>query len=113
MQPGSRTSVALMCYGSGMEEPVETSLDRLRATHTFPGTFRFKVIGENSPAFVARVAQASVTVLGADARPSVTTRESAHGNHQSVSMTVTVRRAEEVLEIYEVLSSTEGVRFML
>ncbi len=91
----------------------ESSLRALNDTHVFPGPYMFKVIGENSPDFVARVVQAAVVVLGPTSYPNVTTRESAKGRHQSVTMVVDVATAEAVLEVYAALQGLSGVRFLL
>ncbi len=42
----------------------ENTLRVLNEGHTFPGPFMFKVIGENSPEFVARVIQAATIITG-------------------------------------------------
>jgi len=42
----------------------EASLRALNDCHNFPGPYTFKVIGENTAAFLARVVQAAVIVLG-------------------------------------------------
>ena len=91
----------------------ETSLQALNDVHQFPGEFMFKVIGENSPDFIARVVQAAVTVLGPRVTPSVTTRESAHGRHQAITMVVQVPSAEGVLDVYAALRVLEGVKLLL
>jgi uncharacterized protein len=89
------------------------ALEALNRIHTFPGGFMFKIIGENSPEFLARVVQAAVTVVGPRATPSVTTRESAHGRHQAVTMVVEVASADLVLDIYAALQGIQGVRMLL
>jgi uncharacterized protein len=91
----------------------DASLRALNDVHQFPGPFTFKVIGENSADFVARVVQAAVVVLGPTAYPNVRTRESAKGNHQAVTMVVEVGSAEGVLDVYAALSGVSGVRFLL
>lgn len=96
-----------------MDQDRETSLDRLNQTHEFPGRFMFKIIGENSPELVAGVVQAAVTVLGPKVMPTVTTRESAHGRHQAITMVVDVQSAEGVLDVYAALRTVSGVRLLL
>ena len=91
----------------------ESSLQVLRQVHEFPGPYVFKVIGENTPEFVARVVQAAVVILGPKTLPAVTIRQSSGGRHQSVTMTVRVKSAEGVLDIYEALGALSGVRFLL
>ena len=91
----------------------QTSLAVLRQVHEFPGPYVFKVIGENTPDFVARVVQAAVVILGPRSLPDVSIRHSSGGKHQSVTLTVRVKSAEGVLEIYELLGAVAGVRFLL
>ena len=91
----------------------DSSLAALREVHSFPGPFIFKVIGENSPDFVARVVQAVVVVLGPRAVPEVRLRQSTGGRHQAITLTVRVPSAESVLDIYACLQGLPGVRFLL
>ncbi len=90
----------------------EQTLEKLRSVHDFPGPYLFKVIGPNASEFVASVVQSIVNVVGADVTPSVDTRESSAGNHLSVSVTIEVQNAEQVLDIYDILSSLEGAKFV-
>jgi putative lipoic acid-binding regulatory protein len=91
----------------------EETLEALNQIHEFPGRFMFKVIGENSPELIARVVQAAVTVLGPRVTPAITTRESAHGRHQAITMTVRVPSAEGVLDVYAALRGVAGVKLLL
>ncbi|MFU8804891.1 MAG: YbeD family protein [Bradymonadaceae bacterium] len=87
--------------------------EKLNAVHVFPCTYVYKVIGENSAEFIARVVQAAVHVVGDAGDLSVATRESSGGKHLAVTLTVGVVDAETVLDIYEMLRIVDGVRFML
>jgi putative lipoic acid-binding regulatory protein len=91
----------------------EEKLEVLRQVHEFPGPYVFKVIGENTPDFIAQVLQAVVVVLGPRATPGVTTRQSSGGKHLSVTVRVQLEDAETVLRIYELLGKLPGVRFIL
>ncbi len=91
----------------------ESTLQALNELHRFPGEFMFKVIGENTPEFIAAVVQAAVTVLGPQVAPAVTTRESAHGRHQAITMVVHVPSAEGVLDVYAALKGLAGVKLLL
>ncbi len=91
----------------------EASLQALNDCHDFPGPFTFRVIGANTPEFVAQVVQAAVVVLGPRAYPKVSTRESAKGKHQAVTMVVEVGKAEHVLDVYAALKRLTGVRLLL
>ena len=88
-------------------------LDRLNDVHTFPGSYVFKIIGENSPEFVTRTVQACLNVLGPNATPSVTTRESSGKRHVSVTVDAIVDDAEMVLRVYDILGKLDGVKFIL
>ena len=90
-----------------------SSLEALRQVHTFPGPFVFKVIGANTPEFVAEVVQAVVVVLGPKAAPEVRLRQSTGGRHQAVTLSVHVPSPEAVLEVYSCLQGLSGVRFLL
>lgn len=91
----------------------EASIKTLEETHSFPGPFMFKIIGENSPAFIARVVQVTVTVLGPKVAPAVTTRESSGGRHLAVTMVVAVPDAESVLTVYAALGGIAGVTMVM
>lgn len=88
-------------------------LERLEDVHSFPGEYTFKVIGSNSPEFVSSVVQAAVNVLGKTADPDVDTRESSKGNHISVTLTVSVREAAVVMDVYDAFQEMEQIRFIL
>ena len=91
----------------------EQSLERLRHNHRFPGPYMFKVIGDNTPDFMANVVQTVVMVLGGKVYPEVETRESSKGNHQAVTLVVRVPDAERVLAVYAELRQIVGVRLLL
>lgn len=88
-------------------------LERLNDVHSFPGDYMFKVIGDNTEEFVTRIVQASLNVLGPDAEPGVSTRESSGGKHVSVTLDVRVENAEMVLEVYDMLKKLDGIKFIL
>jgi uncharacterized protein len=87
-------------------------LDALRAVHAFPGPYTFKVIGENTDLFTARVLQVVRLALPA-AIPSTTTRQSRHGKVQSVTLVVEVPSAEAVVAIYKALRLVPGTNMVL
>ena len=91
----------------------QSSLDALKQVHHFPGPYIFKVIGENSPEFLANVVQVTVWVLGPRTQPAVSVRHSSGGKHQSITLKVRVPTAEGVLDVYEGLGTLAGVRFLL
>ncbi len=110
---GEDVIFVLMDDGTTSTPKRDAALRALNDCHRFPCPFMFKVIGENTPDFVARVVQAAVMVLGPNVYPEVRTRESAKGKHQSVTMVVDVETAEGVLDVYAALQGLAGVRFLL
>jgi len=91
----------------------ESSIETLEETHSFPCPYQFKVIGTNSEEFIAQVVQVGVNVVGADAEPEVTTRESSGGKYVSVSMELEVADAETILDVYERVRTIDEVKFVL
>ncbi len=90
-----------------------TMYERLIAVHSFPDTYIFKVIGDNSQDFVSRVVQAAINVMGKEQRLDVSTRSSSAGRHVAVTLSADVEDAETVLDIYEMLRVVQGVRFLV
>ncbi len=87
---------------------------RLVAVHDFPETYMFKVIGENSQDFIARVVQVAVQALSrTEELEEVKTRESRSGKHVSVTLLTRVEDADTVLDVYEVMKLVRGVRFLV
>ncbi len=87
-------------------------LDKLDDIHEFPCDFFFKVIGDNSPEFVAQCVQGTVNVLG-PVSIDVKTRESSKGNHVSITLSAQLDSSELVLEVFKILQGIEGVKFVL
>lgn len=91
----------------------ESSIETLEETHSFPCEYEFKVIGSNSDEFIASVVQVGVNVVGADAEPDVSTRESSGGKYVSVTMEIRMEDAESILEVYEGFEALDNVKFVL
>lgn len=91
----------------------QSKLETLRQVHQFPGIYVFKIIGENTPDFFARVLQSAIIVMGPQSMPEVTTRDSSGGKHQSVTLRIAVDSPEQVLDLYEAFATVVGVRFIL
>ena len=86
----------------------ERSLELLRAAHTFPGPFQFRIVIH--PGREADVIAALQSALGRDGAISeVTQRESRNGRFLSVRPTLHLDSAEEVLAVYAALKLVEGV----
>lgn len=88
-------------------------LELLKATHRFPGTYTFKVIGENQNNLPARVVETAFMVAGPHSQPRHTVRETDSGKHIAVTLEVNVESAEAVVRIYEQLVNLKGAVLVL
>lgn len=98
-----------------MEKPPHKfpPLELLEATHTFPGPYTFKVIGENENSFPQRVVEAALMAAGPSCDPTHTTRETESGKHIAVTLDVQAQTAETVIRIYEELVKLSGTVLVL
>ena len=87
-------------------------LEKLRAAHQFPVEYTFKLIGDNTPTLV-QCALIEVEKVLPGASPKISTRTSAKGNHQSLTLVVEVPNAETVQDLYQRFHALEVVRMML
>lgn len=87
-------------------------LELLKATHTFPGAYTFKVIGENQNSFPHRVVEATLMAVP-DCEPKHTIRETDSGKHMAVTLEVRVESAEKIIRIYEQLVKLSGTVLVL
>ena len=87
-------------------------LDLLKATHTFPGAYTFKVIGENQNSFPQRVMEAAL-MAAPDSDPKTSIRETDSGKHMAVTLEVKAQSAEKVIRIYEELVKLSGTVLVL
>jgi putative lipoic acid-binding regulatory protein len=94
-------------------KPNVPSKELLEASHQFPGPYVFKVIGHHEPAFVARVVAAVREELQMEVDPNHEKRESAQGNHVSVTILVRVPSAEHVRSVYFRLLKMPGLIMLL
>ena len=76
-------------------------IELLKATHTFPGSFHFKVIGENENDLLDRVLARVRDQLKFEVSHS--TRTTSGERHIAISLDVKVKTAEDVLHIYKKL----------
>lgn len=93
---------------SGVVLEREEALELLRANHTFPGPFEFRVVVH------PHAAQAAVSAMIAGAGPAaelvdVRQRESRTGRYLALCVALHVAAAERVLDVYEVLRAVDGV----
>jgi hypothetical protein len=92
-------------------EPNPSPLELIRKTHTFPGPYLFKVIGDAKHDFPARVVAALVEELGVEPQHEV--RSTPGGRHVSVTLHPTLESAEQVLAIHHRLKKLDGLVMLL
>lgn len=88
-------------------------IELIKDTHTFPGSYTFKVIGAKDPFFASRLASVVKEELKWELAPEYSVRDSESGKHQSVTLELTMQTAEEVHVVYQKLSATPGVLLLL
>lgn len=88
-------------------------VELLNDTHAFPGTYTFKVIGECDPFFPGRVAGAVQEEMKWNKEPAFSVRKSETGKHQSVTLEIEMKSAEEVHVVYKRLLNVPGVLLLL
>lgn len=84
-------------------------LHLLESTHSFPGTYMFKVVGYQRNDFVERVLDAAREVIGGAIPVEYRTRATDSGRHISVTLEPFVDDSDQVLEIYEQLRDVDDV----
>lgn len=88
-------------------------VELLNSTHQFPGPFVFKAVGKAEEGFLGRVVATARETGRLEADPDFTVRQSTTGKHVSVTVSVEVKNAEQVLEIYSALSDLKGLELLL
>jgi len=95
------------------QPPKFPSLELLKATHSFPGAYTFKVIGEHQNSFPERVIEAALQAVGPECNPRHTVRETDSGKHIAVTLEVQAESADKVIRIYEKLVTVKGAILVL
>ena len=86
----------------------DDALELLRSNHDFPGEFQFRVVVR--PPATAKTVTAMVAAAGPGARvAAVDERLSSKGTYVALHVTIEVRSAECVLDVYEVLGELDDV----
>lgn len=88
-------------------------LELLESTHSFPGTYVFKVIGSTDGNFVGRVVAAVRRELPDLIEPSFSIRRTAGRRHVCVTIEPLVDDGRQVLAIYRSLQDVEGLVMLL
>ncbi|MGD9857614.1 MAG: YbeD family protein [Planctomycetaceae bacterium] len=88
-------------------------LELLESTHSFPGTYLFKVIGSAEGNFVGRVVAAVRSELAESIEPSFSIRKTAGRRHVCVTIEPPVTDGMQVLAIYRSLQEIDGLVMLL
>ncbi|MCC7422464.1 MAG: DUF493 domain-containing protein [Planctomycetaceae bacterium] len=91
----------------------DESLELLESVHNFPCEFTIKVIGRAENDFVGRVLTSVRETLGIVNDPPHTQRETAGGRHVALTLEPWIQSAQQVLDVYRELRSTDGVVVMM
>jgi putative lipoic acid-binding regulatory protein len=88
----------------------EDAITRLNETHEFPTNFIFKVIGQTNGSFESEVKEVCETHGGAK---SWSARDSKGARHRALTISLHVKNAEEVIEIWTKLRACSGTHMLL
>lgn len=81
--------------------------NRLIETMQFPDDYTFKFIVPNDPQHYAEV----IKILD-DYKPKLSTRESSSAKYISISAEVRVFSADEIIEVYQLMSQVDGIMML-
>jgi uncharacterized protein len=90
--------------------PPAELLDR---THQFPCAYTFKVIGAADADLADRIVAVVREALSHEFDPPYSVRESRGGRHIAITVEPVVQNSAEVLAVYQVIKTTEGVMMFL
>lgn len=85
----------------------------LEQMHQFPGKYTFKAIGTNEGDFVERVIAMVRQELGQDFDAPFDYRATPKGRHVSVTIEPWVESADQVLAIYRMLNTADGLVMLM
>ena len=83
------------------------------STHTFPGTYIFKIVGYKRDSFVEKVLAATREVIGGAIAIKHSTNETKSGKHIAITMEPFVDDSDQVLAIYQKLRDVDDVIMFL
>lgn len=87
--------------------------DLLESVHSFPGTYQIKAVGRSDDDFAGRVVSAVREELAVPGDLDYSVRTTPGGRHVSVTLDVTVQRAEQVRAIYSRIQQIDGLTLLL
>lgn len=85
----------------------------LESRHAFPCRYTFKVIGESSNNFTARVVSAVRRELQLDVDPPFSFRQTRNGHHIAVTLEPVCDSSQQVLAVYGRLTGMDGLVMLL
>lgn len=88
-------------------------IDLLKANHSFPGPYIFKVIVENRSGLLDEVMELLDQAVQRKLSGNKTQRESSGGKHASLTLELVMMSAEEIHTIYATLKTISGVVLIL
>lgn len=88
-------------------------IDLLKATHSFPGPYIFKVIAQLEDTLIPRLLKAIREELDWTEDPKYSLRETAQGKHVAVTFELVMRTPEEVHQVYKRLLQEPGIILIL
>lgn len=88
-------------------------IELLESVHQFPGPYTFKIITQNDPTVHAAVAAEVQKSLSLPSLPEFSTRTSDNGKHASLTLEITLQKAEDVHTVYRALEQVPGVLLLL
>ena len=81
----------------------------LESQHRFPGSYTFKIIYRSEEEMPDRIRDAVKAATGIDLPTDSAIRASSGANFQSMTLDLQVETAQDVLDVYEVLSKLENI----
>lgn len=88
-------------------------IELLESVHSFPGPYTFKIITQNDSTVQAAVAAEVQKSLSLPSLPEFSTRTSENGKHASLTLEITLQKAEDVHTVYRALEQVPGVLLLL
>ncbi len=89
------------------------AVELLEKMHAFPGKYTFKAIGKNEGDFVERIVEMVRNELEQEFDAPFEYRATPRGRHVSVTIEPWVDSAEQVLAIYRMLNTAEGLVMLM
>ena len=88
-------------------------LELLESVHQFPGPYTFKIITHNDPAVQSAVMAEIKKSLNLNEAPPFSSRTSENGKHASLTVELTLQKAQDVHTVYRALQGVPGVLMLL